>query len=56
MLRGCLVDCEYLELNDLQLKKLYPVSTLFRNVMKAWGNRKWLILIISAFNFPRAIK
>ena len=27
MLRGCLVECEYLELNALQLKKLYPAST-----------------------------
>ena len=24
--------------------------------MKAGGNRKWLILIISVFNFPRPIK
>ena len=33
-----------------------PQAQLFRNLMKACGNRKWLKLLISAFNFFRSIK
>ena len=33
-----------------------PQAQLFRNLVKACGNRNWLMLIISAFNFPRLIK
>ena len=33
-----------------------PQAQLFRNLMKAFGNRKWLILITSVLDFPRPIK